>query len=115
MRAGPCGTERWVPGWPGAGRGSGLSRAALGGAAGGARPLLLEDVLDFLEGLLEVARGPIGAALGPEGLIAGGRTDAFLGFALGRLGGVLVLVFCAHRAASLSWGCRRPLWLRPRG
>src|SRR5206468_2176878 len=84
-----------------------------GGRGRGPRPLLPEDVLDFLAGLLEVALGLIGAALGLEGLIAGGRTEAFLGFALGRLGGVLDLVFCAHRAASLSWGAAG-LWSRPR-
>jgi hypothetical protein len=38
MRAGPCGTELCVPGWPGAGRVGGLSRAALGAVAGGLRP-----------------------------------------------------------------------------
>src|SRR5512132_1439569 len=66
---------------------------------GGPRPLLLADVLDFLAGLLEAALGLIGAALGLEGLIAGGLADAFLDVAPGRLGGVLDLVFCAHRAA----------------
>jgi hypothetical protein len=83
-----------------------------GTLSGGPRQLLPEDVLDFLAGLLEVALGLIGAALGFEGLITGGLAGAFLGFALGRLGGVLDLVFCAYRAASLCWGaagrCLRP-------
>lgn len=64
--------------------------------------LLLEDVLDFFAGLLEVALGLIAVALRFEGLIAGGFAEAFLDLALAALGGVLNLVLCTRRAASCS-------------
>src|SRR6185437_15878339 len=63
--------------------------------------LLLEDVFDFLAGLLEVALGLVGVAFGFERLVAGDLPGGFLDLALGLLGGVLGLVFCAHGAISL--------------
>jgi hypothetical protein len=45
--------------------------------------LLLEDVFDFLAGLLEVALGLVAVAFGFERLVAGGLPGAFLELALG--------------------------------
>src|ERR1700729_973586 len=113
----PRGTELRIPGWAGRGARWRSVPGRAGAAARGPRQLLLENVLDLLAGLLEVALGLIGVALGLEGLIAGGLAGAFLYFALGCLGGVLDLVFCAHLLPlfCLFYRCAGGLRLRPAG
>src|SRR5688572_33488192 len=69
------------------------------GAGGG----LLEDVLDLLAGLLEVARRLVGLSLGLEVAVAGGVPEALLALARELFGLVLHLVDATHGTYSLSW------------
>src|SRR5947207_3280816 len=63
----------------------------------------LTRVHDLLAGLLDVARGLIGHALGLEPLVADGLADGLLDLALDFLGLVLGLIGVTHWRSFPSW------------
>src|SRR6185369_14505980 len=75
---------------------SAAGSAALGAGDG----LLLEDVLDFLAGLLGLALALVGGTLGLQPIVPGGLTDLLLCLAVHLLGLVLGLVVDSHYAPS---------------
>src|ERR1051326_5120391 len=75
--------------------------APVSGSSGDTGTLLLAGVFDFFSGVFEVAFGLVSLAFGFERLVVGGFAEMFLDFAGALLGGVLGLVFCAHRGCLL--------------